>query len=67
MARRAPAALERDDRVAHAGLLVSPDGRELIAHEFGTAGRIAQEELTARLPLEALRGSAGHVHPRAVP
>ncbi|GAA4800076.1 UbiX family flavin prenyltransferase [Streptomyces ziwulingensis] len=35
MARHVLAALERDDRVAHVDLLVSPNGRRLLAHEFG--------------------------------
>ncbi|MFE9686671.1 UbiX family flavin prenyltransferase [Streptomyces sp. NPDC006285] len=37
MARHVLSALERDDRVAHVDLLVSPNGRKLVAHEFGGA------------------------------
>lgn len=37
MARYVLSALERDDRVAHVDLLVSPNGRKLVAHEFGCA------------------------------
>ncbi|CAL9401501.1 MULTISPECIES: UbiX family flavin prenyltransferase [unclassified Streptomyces] len=37
MARSVLSALERDDRVAHVDLLVSSNGRRLVAHEFGTA------------------------------
>ncbi|MFK0120429.1 UbiX family flavin prenyltransferase [Streptomyces sp. NPDC090994] len=44
MARYVLAALERDERVAHVDLLVSPNGRKLVAHEFGSAedGDMAQ-------------------------
>ncbi|MFF0459174.1 hypothetical protein [Streptomyces mexicanus] len=35
MARHVLSALERDDRVVHVDLLVSPNGRKLVAHEFG--------------------------------
>ncbi len=35
MARHVLSALERDERVAHVDLLVSPNGRKLVAHEFG--------------------------------
>ncbi|WP_371100454.1 UbiX family flavin prenyltransferase [Streptomyces sp. PU_AKi4] len=37
MARHVLSALERDDRVVHVDLLVSPNGRKLVAHEFGSA------------------------------
>ena len=35
VARRVLSALDRDERVEHVDLMVSPSGRKLVAHEFG--------------------------------